>query len=121
MGWESPEMASDVLPVTVEEVNRIKSGFEHAFYNHPEVIPSEFWRAWPSLRHAIDALPHLGLWRNLAEEFRPLLVFKMQSVGVPLPEEFLRTNPWLLDLSTDSKGNRIHDYGFEVERRKLPR
>jgi len=109
---------AETLPVSGEALRLIKRGYDQAVAG---VEADLFWQAWPSLKEAIDALPDLRLWRHLPEEFRWTLVAQMQICGIPLPQEFLRKNQWLLDLKTDGKGKMLYEYGFDIERRKAPR
>lgn len=108
------------LPLTDEQVLAIKRGMSRAIVAHG-VEESLFWQAFPVMHAAVLALPNLELWRNLFDEARWMLVPQMQMNGITLPEEFLRKNPWLLDLRTDDKGVLKYHYGFVVERRTLPR
>ena len=118
---------ADVLPVTSAQVREIKHGF-YSVVTHHKLDADLFWQAWPTLKAAIEALPNLDLWRHLPDEFRWTLVPQMQMARIPLPEDFLRINSWLLDLNIymvkDKEGGMKpwkYDYGFEVERRNQPR
>ena len=121
-----------LLPLSNDAIRTLKKGFDQCFAKHPEIDPLNFWAAWPSFREAIDALLELTKWRDLPDEFRYTLVAQMQTCGIHLPVDFLRAQTWLLDLEVypylfmdpDRPGHYKawhYDYGFEVERRKVPR
>lgn len=103
-----------ILPVTDNQVQTIRHGFLTAITGKG-LDPIPFWQAFPELKKAIDTLPDLELWKSLPEDFRFMLVPQMQINGMDLPEDFLRKHQWLLDLRSG------YDYGFEIDRRKLPR
>lgn len=103
-----------IVPLTDSQVRMIKQGFQASITNKG-LDPDPFWQAFPSLKRAIDALPDLDLWKSLPDDFRFMLVPQMQINGIALPEDFLRKNQWLLDTRSG------YNYGFEIDRRKLPR
>jgi len=108
------KMEQSILPVTDEQVQKIRKAFLDAIAKHG-IDTHEFLEAFPALRDAIQALPFLEKWKALPDEFRYCLIPQMQTNNIPLPESFLRDNQGLLDFRSG------YNYGFVIERRRQPR